>query len=155
MDFVITGNRVGDDQTTPTMRWPIVVQNGASDRYTITGNLVGPNSDPNGRIVDGGTGIHKVIRDNAGQDTIIGIGYSSATLHLYSIAFSVFHLWFGDSATITAIDAVATGSGVMHTGLPNGAYVFQAGNNIQNTITTTANVPFTMTCDEGGKWWFR
>jgi hypothetical protein len=154
-DFVIVGNRVSDDQATPTMRWPIVVNAGASDRYVIAGNLVGPNSDLNNRIVDGGSGIHKVVMDNAGQDTIVPIRYSAATLQLYYPTPQVFHLQNGGATTITAIDAGGAAAGSIRVALPNAAYTFQAGNNIQNAVTTTANVPLIMTCDDSGKWWLR
>jgi hypothetical protein len=152
-DFVIVGNRVSDDQPTPTMRWAIAVTTGASDRYVIAGNLLGPNSDVNNGITDGGTGTIKVIAGNAGEDTIVPARYSQATLQLYGATPRVFHLWNGGATTITAIDAASAAAGSVRIALPNAAYTFQAGNNIGNTVTTTPDVPLMMVCDDTGKWW--
>ena len=154
-DFVIVGNRVSDDQATPTMRWCIAIGAGASDRYAIVGNLLGPSSDTGKSIVDGGTGTHKVIHDNAGEDTLVPYRYASATLALYYPTPQVFHLIQGDATTITAIDTGAAAAGSIRMALPNAAFTFQAGNNIQNTVTTTANVPLIMACDDSGKWWLK
>ena len=152
IDFVVAGNRVCDDQATPTMRWCIVVSPGTSDRYTIVGNVLGPNSDLNVAITDGGTGKHKVIANNAGEDTIVPVRYTQATLSLYTATPQVFHLWNGGATTVTAIDAVSAAAGSVRIALPDAAYTFQAGNNIKNTITTTANVPLLMVCDDSGNW---
>jgi hypothetical protein len=64
-DFVISGNRIADDNATPNMRYGIVVNTGASDRYTITGNLIFPFGTLG--IADGGTGTNKVISNNTGS----------------------------------------------------------------------------------------
>ncbi len=61
-DFVISGNRVADNRTTPVMRYAINVNDGASDRYVITGNLLVPHLTQ--AIYDGGTGTSKIIANN-------------------------------------------------------------------------------------------
>ena len=63
-DFVISGNRIADERTTPMMRYAIAIYDGASDRYTITGNILIPNSTQ--AIYDGGTGMNKIIANNIG-----------------------------------------------------------------------------------------
>jgi hypothetical protein len=153
-DFVITGNRIGDDQATPTMRLGICVNAGASDRYVIADNIVFPNTLPNTRIADGGTGTHKVIRNNVGSDDIVPYLYSAASITIPS-GNPVAWLLTSGTLTITSIDASSAMPGAVKTILPNAAFTFVAGNNINNTITTVANVPFTMTCDQTGKWWLR
>jgi len=153
-DFSITGNRVGDDATPPTMRWPIIVQTGASDRYAITGNVLAPNTDANNRIVDGGTGVIKVIQDNAGADTVVPYAVSGTTTQLYS-GSHVQRLQNSGTLAITSIAAQNTMRGTVKILLPNAAFVFTAGNNINNTVTATPNVPLIMVCDDLGKWWVR
>jgi parallel beta-helix repeat protein len=66
-DFVISGNTIGDNQLTPTMRWAINVTSGVSGRYTIVGNECGPCTDSS-VIHDGGTGTAKVVANNGGVD---------------------------------------------------------------------------------------
>jgi hypothetical protein len=155
-DFIISGNRIADDQATPTMRWAIAVNAGASDRYVIADNVVIPNQTgfPATRIADGGTGTHKIIRDNVGSDEILPLIISAASIAIPTVN-PVVHLVTSGTLTITSIAAASSMPGAVKTVLPNAAFVFPAGNNINNTITTTANVPFTMTCDETGKWWLR
>jgi hypothetical protein len=153
-DFVINNNRIGDDQTTPTMRWPITVQAGASNRYSIVGNLVGPCSQANTRIADGGTGALKVIRDNSGSDTVIPYAVTGTSTQLYS-GSQVQRLQNSGTTTITSINASNTMQGATIVLLPNAAFTFQAGNNINNTVTTVPNVPLLMVCDDFGKWWLK
>ena len=153
-DFVITGNRVSDDQTTTTMRYAVAVANGASDRYTIVGNQFARTTHSND-IADGGTGTIRTIRDNGGLDSALPlIVNDSATLTVS--ASPVFHMQTtGTLTTVTRIGAQNAGPGVVRTVLPNAAYVFQAGNNIHNTFTAAAQVPFTMVSDISGNWWLR
>ena len=65
-DFVISGNRIADDKTTPTMRYGVSIYTGASDRYTITGNLISGNTSL--AVSDQGTGTHKLIANNLGNN---------------------------------------------------------------------------------------
>ena len=85
-DFLISGNRIADDQTTPTMRYGVSIYAGASDRYTITGNLITGNTGA--AIFDAGTGTNKTIVNNQGNNDIAlprtggalsgGLGFGSA-----------------------------------------------------------------------------
>ena len=150
-DFVICGNRVTDDQATPTTRWPVCVDAGASDRYAIVGNELCVVATPNSiAINDAGTGVHKTIRDNAGADTTILPVASAATLSL-SLPNKLFQLT--GTTTVTAIAAQGAAVGRQVTLIPNGVVTFQAGNNIANTLTTAPNVPVVATCD-GTNWYF-
>ena len=67
-DFVISGNRIADDQTTPTMRSGISIYAGTSNRYAITGNQIAGATFP---IQDQGTGTTKTIADNVGADAVV------------------------------------------------------------------------------------
>ena len=67
-DFVISGNRIADDRTTPIMRYGIDIYAGTSDRYTIIGNIITGNT--NIAIFDGGTGTHKTIANNQGNNDL-------------------------------------------------------------------------------------
>ena len=153
-DFTITGNRIGDSNTPPNMRWSIAVNAGSSDRYTIAGNMLWPNNRPNSGIADSGTGILKIIANNVGGDTLVPVIASAATLSL-GVRSNVFHLVTSGVLTITAIAAADAAAGSTRVVLPNAAFTFQAGNNINNTFTSVANVPFIMACDETGKWWLK
>lgn len=156
-DFVVTGNRIGDDAATPNMRWCIVVLAGASDRYTIAGNICGPCNRPLAPISDSGTGTHKTIYNNMGVETAVPVAYSAAALPLP--LSSVFHIWTTGTLGITSITGAASAAaapyGTVKTAIPNAAFTFTAGNNIGNTVTTVANVPLLMVCDETGKWWLK
>jgi hypothetical protein len=70
-DFVISGNRIADDRTPATMRYAIAVYDGASDRYTITGNILIPNLTQ--AIYDGGTGTNKTVTNNLGAPNRPGV----------------------------------------------------------------------------------
>lgn len=153
-DFVVTGNRIGDSATPPNMRWAIAVAAGASDRYVISGNLLWPNNRPNTGIADSGTGVLKVIENNVGVDTLVPAAFSAATLSI-GVKSKAFHLQNSGTTTITAIAAADRASGAVRVALPNAAFIFTAGNNIGNTVTTVANVPLMMVCDETGKWWLK
>jgi hypothetical protein len=61
-DFVISGNRIADDLATHVMRYGISIYSGASDRYSITGNLITGNTSQ--AVFDAGTGVNKVIVNN-------------------------------------------------------------------------------------------
>lgn len=154
-DFVITGNRVGDSQTPPKMRWAVAITDvdTAVNRYVISGNLFGPTAHSS-IITDGGVGVVKVLGDNAGLDTSLQAIYNAGTLSLPP-SNPFYLLTTGTLAPVTAIGPANAATGAIRTALPNAAFVFTAGNNINNTITTTANVPFTMTMDGFGKWWLR
>ncbi len=65
-DFIISGNLIIDQQTTPTMRYGIAVYSGASDRYEIIGNLISGNTAA--AVFDQGTGTHKTIVNNQGNN---------------------------------------------------------------------------------------
>jgi hypothetical protein len=96
----------------------------------------------------------KFVQGNTGSDTVVPVAYSTAALTLGPVN-QIFHLQNGGTTTITSIAAGAGVKGSLRVALPNAAYTFQAGNNIGNTVTTTANVPLIMACDETGKWWLR
>ena len=137
-DFLISGNRIADDQATPTMRWGISVYAGASDRYTIVGNQIkGFNTFA---VRDQGTGKQKVIRNNTGQDDILRPINVTPTLGVFAGAL---HTMAG-TGTVTAMNTAGYAIGDTATLLPtNSGAVFQAGGSIANTVTTVANVPVT------------
>jgi hypothetical protein len=64
-DFVISGNRVADDQVTPTMRAGIAIYAGTSDRFTITDNLITGWSTF--AVWNLGTGTNRTITNNMGS----------------------------------------------------------------------------------------
>ena len=147
-DFVITGNRIIDDQATPTSRCPIAISPGTSDRYTITGNLL----YPNGRVPainDGGTGVIKTIANNTGGGvTIPSIG--AAAIITLPASPVVTMTGFGASITSISIVNVVLGTSVII--LPANINTFVGGaGTIANTLVTTAGVPVTATFD-GAKW---
>ena len=87
-DFVITGNRISDDQATPTMRYAISIYAGASDRYTIAGNQCLPNTTA--AIFDGGTGTNKTIVNNLGASNRLNTATTmSGALTLTGVADQV------------------------------------------------------------------
>jgi hypothetical protein len=68
-DFKVTGNRFIDDQDSPTQTVGVLVNAGASDHYSIVDNtFLGMRMTP---VIDGGTGLNKLIRDNLGIDNVI------------------------------------------------------------------------------------
>jgi hypothetical protein len=149
-DFVIEGNRVIDDRTPADMRFGCVVNSGTSDRYTITGNLFLP-SGTQVALGDNGTGLNKVVRGNAGVDTVTPTIASAATITLpVNPTFAL-----TGSVGVNDIGATNLAYGRSWTALPNGAVIFTAGNNIQNTVTTVANVPLSITCDASGHLWLK
>jgi len=68
-NFVISGNRLVDDQATPTQSYGVFIDPGASNQYTIANNIFSGNVG--GTINDGGTGFNKVIHGNVGIDDIV------------------------------------------------------------------------------------
>jgi len=137
VDFVITGNRIFDTQTTPTMRYPISIASGASDNYTITSNRLYSGLQPTVPISDAGTGTHKVIANNEGLDDQVISVTSQATI---IVPLSSLVTLIG-SSTITAISATNMWAGRRGTFLPTGAAVFVAGATIANSLTCAPNVP--------------
>jgi hypothetical protein len=142
---VISGaNRIIDDQATPTQRWGILIQPGASDYIEISGNEITGNVTA--QIADAGTGLHKSIQGNVGVDGVIPSVASAAKLE-FPINPS-----FRLTGTST-VDAIRgdVWLGRQVTILPEGVVTFAAGNNIGNSVTTTPNVPVTATYD-GSLW---
>ena len=148
-DFLISGNRIADDQATPTMRWGISVYAGASDRYTIVGNQIkGFNTFA---VRDQGTGKQKVIRNNTGQDDILRPINVAPTLAVFAGAL---HTLAG-TGTVTAMNTAGYAIGATATLLPtNSGAVFQAGGGIANTVTSTANVPI-IAIFNGTNWYLK
>jgi hypothetical protein len=101
-DFVITGNRIADDRATPIMRYGIDIYAGTSDRYTIIGNIITGNT--NIAIFDGGTGTHKTIANNQGNnDLSLTKNLPIATGGKLTVTGNI------SGVTTVAIDAAATG----------------------------------------------
>jgi hypothetical protein len=147
-DFVVSGNRISDDRATPQMRAGIYVGTGASDRYTIVGNIVTPNTLVG--IVDHGAGQNKVIGFNTGYDNVIPTLASAATVSFPPNPV----VRLTGAVAITAIDATfgaATGRTI--TIIPTGAASFVAGGNIANSVVAVSGVPITGMFD-GTLWHF-
>ncbi len=148
-DFVIAGNRSADDQGSPTMRWPININSGTSDRYAVTGNDCQPSNRPNGPISDGGTGVNKVIAHNLGMDNVILNSLASAaTLTVPPNP----NIYLAGSVGVTAVNG-SLWVGRVVTFWPQGAVVFTAGATIGNTVTCVANGPPVVGRFDGTKLW--
>ena len=151
-DFAIVGNKVVDTQATLTMRFPIMILAGASDRYAITDNILTPSNRPTTPINDGGTGVHKIIRNNLGIDDVRQ-GFATAA----SVTF-----WpnpvqqMNGTGTITSLGTAGVPAGRQVTLIPSASgAVFQGGAGaIGNTVTCTANVPVIATFD-GTNWYLK
>jgi hypothetical protein len=153
-DFTIVGNKVVDNQTTLTMRFPIVILAGASDRYVITDNILTPSNRPTNPISDGGTGVHKIIQNNLGIDDLRQ-GFATAA----SVSF-----WpnpvqqMNGTGTITAIGTAGVPTGRRVTLIPSasGAVFVGGAGGIGNTITCAANVPVIAVFDgTAGNWYLK
>lgn len=144
-NFRIGGNRLIDDQTKPTQYFGVVVSAGASNEYSITGNIITGNVG--GTIQDGGTGLNKLIRDNTGIDDVIPTIAAAATLTLpLNPVFTV-----AGEATVTAFSGPHwTGRTV--TILPESNLNFVAGSSIANGLDVTGNTP--VTAIYNGRYWF-
>jgi hypothetical protein len=149
-DFVISGNRIADDQVTPTMRWAIGVNIGTSDRYSITGNSCQPTNRPNSPITDGGTGVNKVISNNLGMDNVFLNSLASA---------ATISIPLNPNIDLTGTTGITTVTGALWPGRqfifwPTGIVTFTAGATIGNTFTTVANTPVIAIFD-GTKLWLK
>ena len=147
-DFSITGVQVMDDRPTPLMRFAVNINSGASDRYNISGNKLWPCNRAT-CLNDNGTGLHKTIKNNQGVDDVI-INVASATAMSLPVN-PVFHLT--QSNNITSLTGWAA-AGASKTVIPDNVLTFTAGNNIGNSFTSAANVPFVMTFN-GTNWYLK
>jgi nitrous oxidase accessory protein NosD len=147
-DFVITGNHMFDDRTTPMMRSGVWVNTGTSDRYTIVGNTALPYTLAG--VVDNGTGNIKTIGLNAGSDTRIPTIASAATVAFPAAAV----IKLSGSVTITAIDStIGQATGRSLTIIPTGSAQFVGGaGGIANSVTCVPNNPLRATFD-GTSWY--
>jgi parallel beta-helix repeat protein len=130
-DFHIFGNRFADDQAVATQTCGVFVPAGVSDRYSIVGNVFsGMRMAP---VIDGGTGLNRVIRDNFGIDDVIPAVSAAASLALP----------LNPVVALTGRARVAAFTGPAWTGrtitlLPAQAMAFAAGGNIANAVTAPA-----------------
>jgi hypothetical protein len=145
--FVVSGNRLIDDQTRHTQYCGVFVDNGPSDSYTITGNLFAGNV--RGTVIDNGTGLNKVIRDNVGIDDVIPTLTAAPTLTLPINPV----VMLSGSTDIRSING-AMWSGRSITFLTETPVTFVAGGNIANTVAVPAATPVVGTFN-GGRWYFR
>jgi hypothetical protein len=147
-NITITGNGIVDDRATPLMTTGILVTGGAQDNLVIQSNDFTGVATP---VDDTSTGRNKVISGNLGIDNVVPSVASSYVMH-----FPINPVF-----TMTGTTGVAwaeTGPGFIWVGrvikiIPVGVVTFTAGNNIANSYTTTAGVPFTATFD-GTLWHF-
>jgi len=149
-DFVISANRIGDDQATVTMRFAVNISSGASDRYSIVGNVLGPCTWTQGALTDNGTGTNKTIQHNVGVETyMLGVG-TSATVNMPPGPL----LLLIGAGTVTAIGAPNTATGRTVIIIATAVVTFQQGNNIANTVTMAPPAPTYATFD-GTSWRFK
>jgi hypothetical protein len=141
-DFVISGNRIIDDQGTPTMRFAISVAAGTSDNYAITGNRIMSGVNSTQPTSDAGTGLHKVVDNNAGLNDLVRSVAATGTFTVPPTPT----IQITGSGTVTAVNgSLFTGRQGML--IPTGATVFTAGATIGNTVTCTPNVPLNFVFD--------
>ena len=146
-DFVISGNHIGDNNTTPNMRFAVNINAAGSDRFTIAGNTLGPQSWGQGSIGDSSTGVDKVIHGNVGTDTFSEYLSVGATLAL--VPSGVVFLLAG-TGTVTSITGGWTGRTV--TLVPTATPANLAtGGNIGNAMTGVTGVPIIVMFD-GSSW---
>jgi hypothetical protein len=147
-DFVVAGNRIADDRSPAQMRAGIWVDAGASDRYSIVGNLVTPNSV--GGIADQGTGQNKTIGFNTGLDNAIPQINTAATLTLPPNPV-IFLLGAGTVTTMTTAGEAAGRIAIL---IGTGAITFAAGTTIVGGGTVSAYVPVLAVC-VGTQWYIK
>lgn len=127
--------------------YAVQISAGASDNIVIEGNDL--SSNLTGAILDAGTGTNKVIKNNLGLDNVIPAVASASALALPlnpTISLT-------GTTGVTSITADAwTGREVKM--IPTGVVTFTAGNNIGNSVTTSANVPLTATFN-GTNWYLK
>lgn len=152
-NIVIAGNRVGDNQSSATMRYPITINSGTSNSYAITGNVLGPSATGGTgvQLNDHGSGLNKAIGANVGLSDQLTNVASATTLTLPNQLGQTIKL-FG-SITIGTIVGGYDGQ-ILQVLNQNGTVVANSGATIANTITMSPSLSYTWTYD-GTKWWIK
>jgi nitrous oxidase accessory protein NosD len=126
-DFVISGNHIYDDRATPIMRAGIYINAGASNRYSITGNLI-TGATLQG-IVDQGSGTTKTVADNPGSNATLSgsVNFTAGATFNNSTAAS--------STDLSKQIQFAPGHGISY--MNSGRITAVSSQNIYFTIGTT------------------
>ena len=146
----VTGGLYGPSQGNPnavnTQSYGIQIAPGASDYYSITGAFIPMNV--NGTILDGGTGLHKVISGNLGIDTDAPVTISSAASITVPSISKLFYL--SGAVAVTTINGGWIGRQI--TIIPLGTLTVGGGGNIPLAHPLTGSMALSLIFD--GVYWY-